>query len=438
MGLEDAVREALRRHAATVMIDEGAWKQSSSGGSAEPHRRERPRRHRAAIALVAVGLVVVPFIAVLRSFRSSDRSEAGASPPAHSVAPSQAVPGPGLQFHAGSSLLAIDGAAGDDVWAAGETHGDQRAEYHSLVEHWDGTTWAVVRVPDVGRLDGIDVNTAADIWILGERALLHFDGAVWTTLDIPNGARSVSSMSSTGSDDVWLAGEQPGPMIGRNSRGWSSLVMHWDGSSWSTASTPDPGTRDNYLHGIVALSPDDVWAAGYMVGNQQAPDALVLTMHWDGRSWSLVPAPNPSENLNVIWGMGSTGSSVWALGHFQSDGHLHALILRWDGTAWVRVSPEGSSLWSAGSVSGTSASDAWIGVGEASSTLAVAHCIGSDCSVVLGPELDGESSGTAVYSASADDVWVVGFRTGVDGSTPFLRHWDGSRWTDVPAADERS
>jgi hypothetical protein len=346
--------------------------------------------------------------------------------------PSAVLPGPGLPFQAGSSLLAIDGAAGDDIWAVGETHGDQRSKYHSLVEHWDGVSWRSFEAPDVGRVVEIDVNTATDIWALGDRALLHFNGVVWTTLEYPNGGRSVSSMSSTGPDDVWLAGEQPGPMIGRNSQGWSSLVMHWDGSSWSQADTPNPGSRDNYLQGIEALSPNDVWAAGY-VDDQHGPDGLVLTMHWDGRSWSEVPSPNPSANLNVIWGMGSAGSSVWALGHFQSGGHLHALILRWDGARWVQVRPEGSSLWSATSASGTSEADVWIAGSEPTSSLAVAHCGGPYCAVVLGPELDGRSTGTSVYSASADDVWVVGYRTGAEGTAPLLRHWDSTRWVDVPS-----
>jgi hypothetical protein len=435
MRLEDAVREALRRRAAAVTVKEGAWERFNGGRSiGGPRREDAPRRRRAAIALLAAGLVVVPFTAVWLSFRSGERSETGTSPPPPSVAPSAVAPGPGLgdRLHAGSSLLAIDGAAFDDVWAVGETHGDQRVEYHSLVEHWDGGVWHVVPTPDIGRLVEIDVNAADDVWVLGQQALLHFDGVHWTILNIPRSpGGGPTSMSSSGSDDVWLAGTRPGPMIGRNSRGLSSLVVHWDGSSWSQADTPNPGSRDNYLEGIVALSPDDVWAAGYLV-DRRGPDGQVLTMHWDGRSWSVVPAPNPSSTLNVIWGMGSAGSSIWALGHFQSEGHLRALILHWDGVSWDQVRPEGSSLWSATSASGTSASDAWIGGGWPSSNVAVAHCIGADCSVVLGPELDGRSSGTAVYSGSADDVWVVGYRTGIDGTSPFLRHWDGSRWRDVP------
>ncbi|MBI0317688.1 hypothetical protein JBF12_32890 [Streptomyces javensis] len=40
-----------------------------------------------------------------------------------------------------------------------------------------------------------------------------------------------------------------------------------------------------------------------------------------------------------------------------------------------------------------------------------------------------------VAATGAKDAWAVGRRTdGADGPTPLIRHWNGSAWTDVPAA----
>ncbi|MEU5644398.1 hypothetical protein [Streptomyces milbemycinicus] len=40
-----------------------------------------------------------------------------------------------------------------------------------------------------------------------------------------------------------------------------------------------------------------------------------------------------------------------------------------------------------------------------------------------------------VASTGAKDAWTVGRKTdGPDGSTPLIRHWNGTAWTDVPAA----
>ena len=119
------------------------------------------------------------------------------------------------------------------------------------------------------------------MWALGGRNLLHWDGASWSIKPLPRGY--YSALSSTGPSDVWIAVPRPGPMIGKNSRGVSSLVAHYDGTHWTVMQTPNPGTRDNYLHGIVARSTTEVWAGGYSVDlGKHAAEATSLTMHWDG------------------------------------------------------------------------------------------------------------------------------------------------------------
>jgi hypothetical protein len=56
------------------------------------------------------------------------------------------------------------------------------------------------------------------------------------------------------------------------------LVEHWDGTSWSKVSSPDPNPVHFYnLTGIAAISASDIWAAG-----------TVGIENWNGTSWSLV------------------------------------------------------------------------------------------------------------------------------------------------------
>jgi hypothetical protein len=54
------------------------------------------------------------------------------------------------------------------------------------------------------------------------------------------------------------------------------LVEHWDGTSWSVVSSPDPHIN-RALEGIAAISTSDIWAAG-SAGIE----------NWNGTSWSLV------------------------------------------------------------------------------------------------------------------------------------------------------
>jgi hypothetical protein len=166
-----------------------------------------------------------------------------------------------------------------------------------------------------------------------------------------------------GRTTVWIAGTRPGPMVGHNSRGLSSVLAHYHGTDWTVMHPPNPGTRDKYLEGIVAQSSIDVWAGGYSVDlGRHAPEAQSLTTHWNGEGWSVVRSPNPSRSLDVIWAMGSDeAGGVRALGQFRaSDHHLHALVLRWEGRSWEAVQLQGSSNWSAQSVSGTSSGPVWL------------------------------------------------------------------------------
>ena len=65
-----------------------------------------------------------------------------------------------------------------------------------------------------------------------------------------------------------------------------------------------------------------------------------------------------SGTLNVIWGMGSDGKSrAWALGHYRAaDHHLHAFVLRWNGSSWDQIPVDGASKWSPTVAAGTSSS----------------------------------------------------------------------------------
>jgi hypothetical protein len=337
-----------------------------------------------------------------------------------------------IQVRPGSSLAAIDGSGRSDVWTVGEQHGSS-IESHSLVAHWDGTAWGLVSVPDIGPLVAVVATAPNDAWALGGRNLLHWDGAAWSTKGLPRG--SYSALSATGPTDVWIAGVQPGPMIGKNSRGWSSAVAHYDGGQWRIMRTPNPGTRDNYVEGIVARSPDDVWAGGYFVNlGKHVLEATSLTMHWDGKTWSVVRSPNPSPSLDVLWSMGQDeAGGVWALGQYRgSDHHLHTLVLRWSGQGWAIVPIRGTSLWSAQAVGGSASGPTWVVGSPATSSFAIARCNAIGCdTVVRASQLQG--SAWSVYSASSDDAWAVGVAWG-QGAAPLVDHWNGSAWTTAAFA----
>jgi hypothetical protein len=235
-------------------------------------------------------------------------------------------------------------------------------------------------------------------------------------------------VSASGPGDVWFAGFQKGDEYAHNSYGWHTLVVHWNGRRWHVATTPNPTRRDNDLGGIVALSPSDVWAAGYSQDVHGRPRTMVL--HWDGRSWRTVPSPSPGAYYSVLWGMGrDADGGVWLTGDYGVSSHSHMTILlaHLVGDGWVLTPPPAASpLGSVTGASGASAGDAWAVGGEPSSSLSILHWNGTSWDrVVPQGHWITNSLLSDVVTVSPDDAWAVGER----GSNGLIAHWDGSRWT---------
>lgn len=80
--------------------------------------------------------------------------------------------------------------------------------------------------------------------------------------------------------DAWAAGS----FTNTTTHAVETLALHWDGTSWSTLASPNPGgtsaTTYNALNGVIAKSATNAWAVGgYTKGT-------TLVLRWNGTSWS--------------------------------------------------------------------------------------------------------------------------------------------------------
>jgi hypothetical protein len=175
-----------------------------------------------------------------------------------------------------NSLTAVSGTQATGLWAVGwrESPGGLKP----LVLRYDTTgpspAWVSVTgaggVPSPGTIDtvltGVDVRTASDVWAVG----YYFDGSV----------------------------DRP-------------LALHWNGSTWSNS--PIPGT--GLLRKVRAIGPGNVWAAGSYY-NATAQHYQSLLVHFDGTAWTtVVSADAPNADDEVI-GMAAApaGSSITLVG----------------------------------------------------------------------------------------------------------------------------
>jgi hypothetical protein len=159
-----------------------------------------------------------------------------------------------------------------------------------------------------------------------------------------------------------------------------------------------------WLTGVVALSPCDVWATGVPGVNTQAATVTDL-LHWNGATWtlhtsdtvpaSLLPAPSvTATSANDVWVAGSALIDV----NPEGLGDAQSLIAHWNGTALSRVtSPDPGALPGVNMLSGISAT-------------------------------------------TRNNAWAAGFYSVFDSpddtsqTYPLAVHWNGSAWTQVPAA----
>jgi hypothetical protein len=244
----------------------------------------------------------------------------------------------------GSLLSGVTEISPTNVWAVGSSNTISGSE--TLVLHWNGARWVRVPAPSPGisGLSGVSAVSANDIWAVGfggtttrETTLtLHWDGRTWTRVPSPTPPGQVIALfavSAVSSTDVWAVGRDLTNTLGK------ALVLHWDGKAWTQVPSPNPGVSDNQLFGVHMTSATDGWAVGFET-NSQAGD-LTLVLHWDGKAWTQVPSPtaglrNGGSLLTAVSAL--TGSDAWASGVFStSGGGEGTLLLHWNGTSWSRV-----------------------------------------------------------------------------------------------------
>jgi hypothetical protein len=302
--------------------------------------------------------------------------------------------------------------------------------------------------------------SSKDLWAVGwfadpitdsTRPLVqHWDGQTWTI--VPAVAREVSGplqgVDAASSDDVWAVGS----MLTQLQTG-RALALHWDGRAWETHRVPKPERGrfvSTVLTDVFALGPDDAWAVGYWSTVPDAPPSPLIE-HWNGRRWRPVPNPNLGT-WSELHGVAGTGpDDVWAVGNTEvlvgNSFYERALVERWDGTAWkvvrmpvvARRQPYGLA-----GVDTRSSTDAWavgaITRGAEVFTLAF-HWDGDRWSHV--PAIDPSEefqvlSGIAI--ASRHRVWAVGSAWDAErqSDVTLVLRWNGRAWIREPSANPES
>jgi hypothetical protein len=336
------------------------------------------------------------------------------------------VPSPNLGS-GNNELYGLGVVSANDIWAVGRF--SDAAGYKTLAIHWDGSVWNIVTTPNVGsnfnQLYSVAAVSSNNVWTVGASSdnnvlfqplIEHWDGMQWSTVAnplAPGTSAFIYGIASLAANDIWAVGYI---QVGFSAQ--QPLAVHWDGSSWSLVTTPSTSPANNdILWSVTALSPGDVWAAGYSV-DRVSGNYNTLIEHWNGSAWSIVPSPNPSGSIyNFLWGIAAASpNDIWVMGRAYNGAIYPGLFEHWNGSAWNIVSsgPTDQSYTELYGAVALSSTDIWAvgreGDGFNTNLTLIEHWDGSAWSRASHPEPAGstESYLNATKAASANDLWTVG------------------------------
>ena len=123
--------------------------------------------------------------------------------------------------------------------------------------------------------------------------MTHWNGVTWSLTPSPRGtseSQLVQASCPSTSSCFAVGHELPG-----NSAGDHTLVERWNGTTWSTMTSPNPsGADSSTLDGVSCASSTNCDAVGYF---DVSSTEKTLAEHWSGTTWAIAPTPNPSGAL---------------------------------------------------------------------------------------------------------------------------------------------
>ncbi|WP_031484054.1 hypothetical protein [Streptomyces bicolor] len=209
-----------------------------------------------------------------------------------------------------------------EAWATGYEHAADGPR--PMLYRWDGTAWsrdtAFPGAGEPGRLGKVQF-VDDEVWIFRDRAgareILRRSAGGWSAVPLPQTLWTYQDFTAV-PGAAWVVGEDDTGL----------KVLHYDGSGWTTQSTPD-GVL--FLMGITARTAADAWAwADTSTGT--------TVLRWNGTMWrdAKVPLP-PNSNVHTI--LLEPSGRVTIGGSQYTDGVARTYLMTFNGRTWHTTYP---------------------------------------------------------------------------------------------------
>ena len=180
-----------------------------------------------------------------------------------------------------------------------------------------GYTIVPMASPTSNTLEDVWGSSSNNVFAVGDKVILHYDGSTWTNMNIPSSSTLYSVWGSSATD-VWAVGD---------------VVLHYNGISWSQVNI-------NYSYSLIKVfgfSSNDVWACG----------DYGFIYHYNGTSWSLV-STGQFSNVELVSMFGASANDLYLIG-FEGTSSYTSHLIHYDGSTFSIVKSIGTrflDIWS--------------------------------------------------------------------------------------------
>jgi hypothetical protein len=274
-----------------------------------------------------------------------------------------------------------------------------------------GTT-PTAAVHGVGSFAGIAASSPANAWAVGSTdfkvlgggvvsqrcVIAHWNGRGWrTNVQCPSPTGDwLAGVTALSARRAWAVGATPAPY--NTFSPTQPLILRWNGTRWRRVPSP---TFQGQLDGVTAVSPRRAWAVGD--DNEKCGNQVGAILTWNGKTWrntpvaALPPCPLSGNSTALAAVAATSASNAWAVGSVNEG---FPLIVHWNGRHWTR-----------------------------SQLPALPFCQPDFCTL------------TGVAASSSSNAWAVGVNlsqsVAESTSTPFILHWNGRAWKNVPCCQSK-
>jgi hypothetical protein len=215
----------------------------------------------------------------------------------------------------------------------------------TLAEQWNGRTWSIEKAPPPA---GVAESELSGIWCPSAKACVAvgddsagivtktlaqtWTGSAWSVTPTPD------RMEPQASDLTGVSCPAPDHCVAvgyyTNASGSSPLAELWNGKNWSIAPAPSPaGTQTASLTAVSCVAANNCVAVGSSLNGS---DTVTLAEAWNGAHWSIVPTPNVTgAQASVLSAVScpAAGHCV-AVGYYAASAVTGTLAQTWNGQVW--------------------------------------------------------------------------------------------------------